>query len=137
MGKLIIGRHGETEYNQRGLWTGLTQVDLTDRGREEADIAGGILAQTLIDVAFISKLKRTAQTAERILGQQVGAVPVIETPALNERDYGVYTGKSKEEVLQEKGQEEFLRIRRSWNGEIEGGETLQEVHRDRIAPFHQ
>jgi 2,3-bisphosphoglycerate-dependent phosphoglycerate mutase len=136
MGRLILGRHGETEYNRKGLWTGLTEVDLTERGREEADIAGRILAPIAIDVAFISELSRTAQTAERILKQQAGRVPVIATGALNERDYGIYTGQSKEQVLEDKGMDEFLRIRRSWDGEIEGGETLREVYHNRIAPFH-
>ncbi|HVA11096.1 MAG TPA: 2,3-bisphosphoglycerate-dependent phosphoglycerate mutase [Candidatus Dormibacteraeota bacterium] len=137
MAKLIIGRHGETEYNRKGLWTGLTQVDLTERGQEEADIAGRILAPLAIDVAFVSKLRRTTQTAERILKQQTGTVPVISTAALNERNYGIYTGKSKQQVLSEVGEDEFLRIRRSWDGEIEGGETLQDVHNNRIAPFHR
>jgi 2,3-bisphosphoglycerate-dependent phosphoglycerate mutase len=137
MGKLIIGRHGETQYNLEGRWTGLTDVDLTKRGEIEAETAGSILASIPIDIAFISKLGRTAQTVERILQQQAGIVPVVSTPALNERDYGVYTGQNKAQVLKEKGEEEFLRIRRSWDGEIEGGETLQYVHHNRIAPFHR
>jgi 2,3-bisphosphoglycerate-dependent phosphoglycerate mutase len=136
MGRLILGRHGETEYNRKGLWTGLTEVDLTERGREEADIAGRILAPIAIDVAFISELSRTAQTAERILKQQAGLMPVIATGALNERDYGIYTGQSKEQVLEDKGMDEFLRIGRSWDGKIEGGETLRDVYNNRIAPFH-
>lgn len=135
MGTLILGRHGETAYNKAGLWTGLTEVDLTDKGREEADIAGGILAPLTIDIAFISELGRTAQTVERILSQQAGDVPVTSTAALNERNYGIYTGQNKKQVLEDKGEEEFLRIRRSWDGDIEGGETLQDVHR-RIVPFH-
>lgn len=64
------------------------------------------------------------------------SIPVVETPALNERDYGVFTGMSKQQVKAELGEEEFFLIRRGWDHPIENGETLKRVHDDRIVPFH-
>lgn len=137
MSKLILARHGESLWNREGLWTGLTDVELSNLGHEEAAQAGTFLADMPIDRAFASMLRRARQTVGGILRLQPdGArIPVFRDPALNEKDYGIYTGKSKAQVRQEVGDEVFQLIRRSWDYEIEGGESLSQVHA-RVVPFH-
>jgi 2,3-bisphosphoglycerate-dependent phosphoglycerate mutase len=133
----MLARHGESEWNRLGIWTGLTDVDLSGRGRMEAQQAGLKLAQCAIDAVYTSPLKRCLSTADEILGVRDDAtyIPVIPTPALTEKDYGVFTGKKKFEVRDEVGEEEFRRIRRSWDYQIEGGQSLEQVHA-KVAPFH-
>ena len=137
MPQLILARHGESIWNREGLWTGLTDIGLSERGNEEATQAGAFLEDTPISRAFVSKLRRARQTVEEILLFQPEAerIPIIEDPALNEKDYGIYTGKNKAQVRQEVGEEVFGLIRRSWDYEIEGGESLSQVHA-KVAAFH-
>jgi 2,3-bisphosphoglycerate-dependent phosphoglycerate mutase len=63
-------------------------------------------------------------------------VPTIQTAALNERNYGVYTGKNKWEVKEEVGEEEFQNIRRGWEHPIPEGETMKKVY-ERVVPFYE
>ncbi len=137
MSTLILARHGQTPWNREGLWTGRTDVGLSDLGHQEAAQAGEYLADIPIDRAFASMLRRSRQTVGGILRFQVdGArIPIFRDPALDEKDYGIYTGRSKAEVREELGDEAFQLIRRSWDHEIEDGESLREVH-DRVVAFH-
>jgi len=134
MSKLILARHGQSEWNKLGKWTGLTDV-----GRHEAQRAGLNLASIAIDAVYTSPLKRCLSTVHEILGIRenngVGDIPVIKSEAITEKNYGVLTGKNKFEVRDEVGEEEFMRIRRSWDYQIEDGESLKQVHA-RVAPFH-
>lgn len=137
MPTLILARHGESLWNREGLWTGLTDIELSEVGHEEAAHAGAFLANTPIDRAFVSELSRARQTIEAILQfqQNTKDIPVVEDPALNEKDYGIYTGKNKAHVRQEVGEEVFGLIRRSWDYQIEGGQSLRQVHAA-VASFH-
>lgn len=137
MPRLILARHGETPWNREGLWTGLTDVELSDTGHREAAQAGAFLSDVPINRAFASRLRRARQTVGGILRfQPNGArIPIFQDPALNEKDYGIYTGKSKAQVREEVGDEAFQLIRRSWDYEIEGGESLSQVH-TRVVTFH-
>lgn len=139
MPRLGLVRHGRTPYNEAGIWTGLTDIDVSEDGNRQATRAGMILLQERFepDAAYISELRRTRSTLEgilRILGT-ANPVPVTTTAALNERNYGIYTGKSKKAVKNQVGEEMFALIRRSWDHPIENGETLKDVH-DRVASFH-
>jgi 2,3-bisphosphoglycerate-dependent phosphoglycerate mutase len=138
MSKLVLVRHGKSEWNKLGLWTGLTDVSLTDEGREEAKRAGRSIAEQKIDIdkAYTSSLKRTKETLaeiESVLGKKISAKE--ESPAINERDYGVYTGKNKWQIKEEVGEEEFKRIRRGWDTFIPNGESLKDVF-ERVMPFY-
>ena len=62
MGKLVLVRHGESEWNELGKWTGLTDVDITENGIEEAKKMGKLLGDMQFDHIFISKLVRTLET---------------------------------------------------------------------------
>jgi len=137
MAKLFLVRHGKSEWNKLGLWTGWTDVDLIDEGMEEAKRAGEFLRDEEIHKAYTSELKRTHQTFEK-LKEGAGKDELTHTPhaALNERHYGVYTGKNKWQVKEEIGDDEFQKIRRGWDTLIPEGESLKDVH-TRVVPHYE
>lgn len=137
MAYLVLVRHGESEWNAKGLWTGWTDIGLSDKGREEAKKAGGALKDITFDAAFVSKLKRAKETLEEmesVWGHKI--IPLYEDQALNERDYGDLTGKNKWAIKEEYGEEQFLQWRRGWDFPVPGGETLKDVY-SRVVPFYQ
>jgi 2,3-bisphosphoglycerate-dependent phosphoglycerate mutase len=136
MAYLALIRHGESEWNLRGLWTGLTNVGLTEKGKEQARLAGEKLKGISIDLAYTSVLLRAKQTLCEIKGVLGIDVPTFEDKALNERDYGIYTGKNKWEIQKEVGEELFLKIRRGWDSSIVNGENLKDVY-NRVVPYYQ
>lgn len=135
-GILVISRHGESEWNLLGKWTGLTDVNLTDKGRADSTLLGELLDDVDFDVAYTSDLKRTQQTLDALLAgmKTQGDLPRYAHAALNERDYGDYTGMNKWEVKEKVGEEEFNAIRRCWAHAIPHGENLKAVH-ERVAPY--
>jgi 2,3-bisphosphoglycerate-dependent phosphoglycerate mutase len=137
MAKLILVRHSKSEWNVLGKWTGWTDVDLNEQGRTDAKTTAEALKDIQIDQAFVSKLKRAQQTLEIILNE-IGQsdVPTTQSEALNERNYGIYTGKNKWEVKEEVGEEEFQNIRRGWEHPIPEGETMKKVY-ERVVPFYE
>ncbi|HSX28329.1 MAG TPA: 2,3-bisphosphoglycerate-dependent phosphoglycerate mutase [Candidatus Saccharimonadales bacterium] len=135
-GKLLFIRHGESELNAKGIWTGQTDTGLTDKGRADAALMGEAIKDVPLHHAFTSGLKRTHQTLEHVLqGHGNTSLSRSQHAELNERDYGTLTGKDKWQVKDEIGEEAFNGIRRGWNYPVPGGETLQDVH-DRAVPFY-
>lgn len=132
---LVLVRHGESKWNKQGLWTGWTDIELDEEGKEIAKKDGELLKIIHFDKAFTSKLKRAQQTLEEIK-KVVGDITTEESHALNERNYGIYTGKNKWEIEKEVGEEEFLKIRRGWNVPIPEGETLKDVY-ERVIPYYE
>ena len=137
MAKLFLVRHGKSEWNKLGQWTGWTDVELVEEGREEARKAGEFLKEENIDVVYTSPLKRTHQTFDE-LKVTAGKSHLTHTshPALNERHYGIHTGKNKWQVKDEVGEEMFNSIRRGWDTKIPEGETLKDVHA-RVMPYYE
>lgn len=136
-GKLVLARHGESEWNLAGKWTGWTDVSITDKGAADARKMGELLTDFKFDEVFVSKLKRTIETAENILSTQ--GQPDLELQAvepLNERDYGDYTGLNKWDVKEKVGEDTFNAIRRNYDEPIPNGETLHDVY-DRVVPWYQ
>jgi 2,3-bisphosphoglycerate-dependent phosphoglycerate mutase len=138
MAKLFLVRHGKSEWNKLGLWTGWTDVDLAEEGHEEARRAGQALKDEEIHVVHTSALKRTHQTFEKIK-EASGQLHLTHTPhqALNERHYGIHAGKNKWQLKEELGEEEFNRIRRGWDVPIPEGETLKDVHARVVSHYEQ
>ena len=137
MAKLVLVRHGISEWNKLGLWTGWKDVDLAPEGVEEAKCSGEALKDIHFDLAFTSVLKRAQQSLHEILAAIVQeGLQTIADRALNERDYGDLTGKNKWEVQKEYGNEKFLSWRRAWNDPVPGGEGLKNVY-DRVVPYYQ
>lgn len=135
MAYLILVRHGESKWNAKGLWTGWTDISLSKKGREEAQKAGEALKNIKIDLAYVSKLKRSKETLDEIKKiLNLDNIDTIESGALNERNYGDFTGKNKWEIKKEVGDEEFLKIRRGWDYPIPAGESLKDVY-NRTVPY--
>lgn len=135
MAYLVLVRHGQSEWNALGLWTGQIDVPLSKKGKQEAKKAAGHLHDITFHKAYTSKLSRAQQTLDEIkqaLGQT--ELKTIEHEALNERDYGDYAGKNKWEVMAQVGEEEFQKIRRYWDHPIKNGETLEDVY-TRAVPY--
>lgn len=136
MANLILVRHGESQWNQKGLWTGLTDIGLSEKGKEEARLAGEKIKGFPIDFAYISVLLRAKQTFDEIKSVLGVDVPTFENKALNERNYGIYTGKNKWEIQKEVGKEQFKKLRRGWDSPIPEGETLKDVY-NRVVPYYE
>lgn len=137
MAYLVLVRHGQSEWNLLGQWTGLTDVPLTDQGRKEARKAGTLLENIDLHRAYASKLQRAKNTLDEIvdhLGKQ--DIERSDHAELNERDYGHLTGKNKWQVKEEHGEEQFMKWRRSWDHPVPGGETLKDVSK-RVLPFYE
>lgn len=129
MAKLVLIRHGQSEYNEKGIWTGWDNPPLTALGISQAKKAGEEIKTIKFDLAITSDLLRARQTLDEILkviGQE--NIPVIEAWETKERSYGIYTKKNKWQVKEEKGEEEFQKIRRSWDYQIPQGESLKQVN---------
>ncbi len=136
-GTLYVVRHGESEWNALGVWTGSRDVHLSEKGFHEAALLGRAFADIKIDQAYTSQQIRALETLEGILGaSQQFDVPFERSKALNERDYGQYTGKNKWQVRDMIGEEAFNHVRRDWDYPVPGGETLKMVS-DRVVPFYQ
>ncbi|MGE5042159.1 MAG: 2,3-bisphosphoglycerate-dependent phosphoglycerate mutase [Candidatus Levyibacteriota bacterium] len=136
MSYLVLVRHGLSEYNKKGLWTGWTDVSLAPEGIEQAKKTGEELKDIRIDYAYTSDLKRTQETLHEIL-QVIGQFPEITSDkAFNERNYGIYTGRNKWDVKKEVGEEKFLDIRRVYDYSIPEGESLKQVY-EREVPYYK
>lgn len=136
MGKLILVRHGESEWNAKGLWTGWTDIPLSEKGKKEALAVAEAIHNIPVDLCYTSTLLRAKQTLEIILHFLGKNPPIREDKALNERNYGDYTGKNKWDIKKEIGDEDFTKLRRSWNYPVPNGETLKDVAL-RVFPFYK
>ncbi len=115
---LVLLRHGESEWNAKNLFTGWVDVQLSDKGREEAARGGTLLtdAGVLPDVVHTSLLRRAITTANLALdAADRHWIPVKRTWRLNERHYGALQGKDKKQTLAEFGEEQFMLWRRSYD----------------------
>lgn len=136
MSYLALVRHGVTDWNAAGKWHGWADIPLNEEGWREARESGKALADIKIDVVYTASLKRNIQTYEGIRESLSLNCPVTSTPILNERNYGIYTGRNKWEVEQELGHEEFIKLRRGWDYPIPEGESLKDVY-ERIVDFYK
>lgn len=136
MAQLILVRHGRSEWNDKGLWTGWENPDLNEEGRLEAKRTAEALKGVKIDFVYTSMLKRVIDTIDIILKELNIKLNPVKDKALNERNYGDFTGKNKWEVKEQVGEEEFNRIRRGWDHPIPNGESLKMVYA-RVVPYYE
>jgi len=118
IGKLILLRHGQSEWNAKNLFTGWVDVALSSQGEAEAKRAGELLKEKNLfpDVLHTSLLTRAIHTAEIALGAcERKWIPVSRSWRLNERHYGALQGKDKAATLKEYGEEQFKLWRRSFD----------------------
>lgn len=115
--KLVLVRHGESEWNKENRFTGWTDVELSEKGREEAKIAGQLLKDEgfVFDFAYTSVLKRAIHTLWSILDQvEQQWLPVEKSWKLNERHYGALQGLDKSETAAKYGDEQVKLWRRGF-----------------------
>jgi len=116
--KLVLLRHGESEWNKLNLFTGWTDVDLSEKGVQEAINSGKVLKEEgyEFDIAYTSVLKRAIKTLNYALeGTDQLWIPVVKTWRLNERHYGALQGLNKAETAEKYGAEKVHIWRRSYD----------------------
>lgn len=134
-GKLILARHHESEWNKLGKWTGLRDRHLDQYGFDKSEDMGLLIKDIEIDYAFASMLVRSIETLSCMLNIcKRYNVPTEHSAALNERDYGDYTGKNKWEMEKLLGKEKFNHLRRGWDYPTPNGESLKMVYH-RTVPY--
>ena len=139
MALLVLLRHGQSEWNLANRFTGWTDVDLSEKGIEEAREAGKKLKEAGIkfDQAFTSVLIRATRTLDLAL-EELGDpdLPTERDQALNERDYGDLAGQNKDEAREKFGAEQVHIWRRSYDVAPPGGESLQDTA-NRTLPYFE
>ena len=98
MSYLVLVRHGLSDHNKKGLWTGWDNPPMSSEGFEEARKTGGKLSDIKFDYAYSSDQIRSVQTIEEIFKITNQTVPIIQNEAIRERNYGIYTKRNKWEV---------------------------------------
>ena len=128
MGKLVLVRHGQSQWNLENRFTGWVDVPITPLGEEEAHRAGRELKGIHFDLAFTSLLKRAQQTLTIILGE-IGQpdLPTEKDQALNERHYGDLQGLDKAETAKKYGDAQVRVWRRSFDVQPPNGESLKDT----------
>lgn len=140
--KLILLRHGQSEWNLKNLFTGLKDVDLTEKGEAEARTAGKLMKAKGIEVdqIFSSTQKRaniTAQLAMQEMGRSDLFDAMTRHDDLRERDYGDLTGLNKDETREKYGEDQVHIWRRSYDVPPPGGECLKDVVENRVRPYFE
>ncbi len=116
--KIVMVRHGESIWNKKNLFTGWTDVDLSEKGIEEAHAAGILLREQgyRFDIAYTSVLKRSIKTLDIVLEEMdLLWIPVYKSWRLNERHYGALQGLNKSETARRHGKEQLQLWRRSYD----------------------
>ena len=128
MPKLVLVRHGQSQWNLENRFTGWVDVDLTPQGKSEAQRAGQQLKGIKFDKAFTSDLKRAQETLQIILKEiNLSTIPVEKDKALNERHYGDLQGLDKAETAKKYGDAQVHIWRRSYDVPPPNGESLKDT----------
>ena len=136
---LVLVRHGQSEWNEKNLFTGWKDPDLTNLGKTEAKRAGELIFSKGIkfDELFTSVLTRAITTGELILEElAVDSIPIFRDEALNERDYGDLSGLNKDDAKKRWGEKQVHTWRRSYDVPPPGGESLKDTG-ERVLPFFE
>jgi len=134
---LVLVRHGQSEWNEKNLFTGWKDPKLTPKGVHEAVRAGNELKEAgySFDKMFTSDLFRAQDTGRIILEQMdIPSIEVIKDVSLNERNYGDLAGLNKDEARKEWGEDQVHIWRRSFDIPPPGGESLKDTA-DRVLPY--
>lgn len=136
MPKLVIVRHGQSQWNKENRFTGWIDIDLSPAGEAEAKKSGEKLKNYKFDEAFTSDLIRAQRTLDIIL-DEIGQnnIPVEKNQALNERMYGDLQGMNKDECRTKFGDEQVKIWRRSYDIPPPNGESLKDTA-DRVLPYY-
>ena len=136
---LVLVRHGQSEWNEKNLFTGWRDPDLTNLGKLEAKKAGELILSKRIkfDELFTSVLTRAVTTGDLILDElSIDSISTTRDKALNERDYGDLSGLNKDDARKKWGEEQVHIWRRSYDKPPPGGESLKDTG-ERVLPFFE
>jgi 2,3-bisphosphoglycerate-dependent phosphoglycerate mutase len=137
MARLVLLRHGESQWNLENRFTGWVDVPLSPRGVEEAKNAGEKLKGFTFDRAFTSVLSRANETLRLVLEAIAQtAIPIEKDKALNERMYGELQGLNKAETAKKYGDDQVKIWRRSYDVKPPGGESLKDTA-ERVLPYYE
>ena len=134
---LVLVRHGQSEWNQKNLFTGWKNPSLTLKGKKEAEKTGENLKGKNIafDIHYTSELKRAQLTGEIILSiLKQESIKTIKNIALNERNYGDLSGLNKDDARKKWGEKQVHTWRRSFDEPPPGGESLKDTA-ERVIPY--
>ena len=139
MASLVLVRHGQSQWNEKNLFTGWKDPDLTEKGEKEAIEAGLALKESgyKFDIMFTSVLLRAKRTGRLIL-EQMGQedLKIFENEALNERNYGDLVGLNKDDARKKWGEDQVHKWRRSFDIAPPGGESLK-MTAERVLPYFE
>ena len=139
MASLVLVRHGQSQWNEKNLFTGWKDPDLTEKGEKEAIKAGLALKESgyKFDIMFTSVLLRAKRTGKLIL-EQMGQedLKTFENEALNERNYGDLVGLNKDDARKKWGEDQVHKWRRSFDIAPPGGESLK-MTAERVLPYFE
>jgi len=139
MASLVLVRHGQSQWNEKNLFTGWKDPDLTQKGEREAIEAGLALKESnyKFDIMFTSVLLRAKRTGKLIL-EQVGQedLKTFENEALNERNYGDLAGLNKDDAKKKWGEDQVHKWRRSFDIAPPAGESLK-MTAERVLPYFE
>ncbi len=136
---LVLVRHGQSEWNEKNLFTGWKDPELTQKGAQEARNAGReLLGQEYVfDVMYTSALRRAQETG-RIILEEMGLTDIVTVrdQRLNERDYGDLSGLNKDDARERWGEDQVHVWRRSYDTPPPGGESLKDTA-NRVLPYFE
>ena len=136
---LVLVRHGQSEWNEKNLFTGWKDPELTKKGAQEARNAGReLLGQEYVfDVMYTSALRRAQETG-RIILEEMGLTDIViaRDQRLNERDYGDLSGLNKDDARERWGEDQVHVWRRSYDTPPPGGESLKDTA-NRVLPYFE
>ena len=139
MTDFTLVRHGQSHWNNKNLFTGWENPDLTSKGIDEAHATGLLLKKQskIYSYLFTSLLDRAINTANIILEElDLNGINVVRDEALNERDYGELTGLNKDAAREKWGEDQVHIWRRSFDVPPPGGESLKDTA-DRVIPYYE
>lgn len=128
-GRLILIRHTESVWNSLNVFTGWVDVELSEAGKAQAKKVGESLkGKYSVDKAYTSSLIRAQQTLDLVMdGMGITSIPVVKDWHLNERFYGNWQGKNKDQTVANYGQEVVHSVRRGYVARPPGGESLEDT----------
>ena len=139
MASLVLVRHGQSLWNEKNLFTGWKDPNLTEKGEKEALQAGLVLKESghKFHIMFTSVLLRAKRTGNIILQEMAQEnLKIVENEALNERNYGDLSGLNKDEARKKWGKDQVHQWRRSFDIAPPGGESLK-MTAERVIPYYK
>ena len=137
-GRLILIRHTESSWNKLNVFTGWVDVPLSEAGKQHAlEVGRSLKGQFQFDKAYTSGLVRAQQTLDLVMeGAGISGIPVVQDWHLNERFYGGWQGKNKDETRAAYGADAVQAVRRGYSARPPGGESLADTT-DRVLPYFE